>query len=278
MPASTVAGLPSLSTTAAAPASSERRKRLGSALVVSTSTRVSVNAADDLLGGGQAVGARHRQVHQDDVRAGASHELHRLGAVTRLTDPLHVELAAQQRADRVAHQRVVVDHGDPDRAARRRHSPRSVLNGAVDTLEVMGALSGEQGRAGTSPTTWAHGDTPTPSGGVCEHCVGATAHPHPERRGVSRRQCRVTTAARRGRECPPRPPTPRRATPPASATISEIRRIPRCPSGPAAAGSKPTPSSTTSKVIFPSSWAMRMTTELASACRSALPSASRTAR
>src|SRR6202021_4187165 len=58
------------------------------------------------------VGHGHADVHQDDVRREVRRELDRLPSVGRLADDFQVVLGVDQRRERGAEQRLVVDDGD----------------------------------------------------------------------------------------------------------------------------------------------------------------------
>jgi hypothetical protein len=85
---------------------------------------------EDLAGRGQAVEARHADVHQHDVGAQARGERHRLVTVGGLAHHLEVGLGAQDHAKARAHELLVVGEHDLDhhatpsgRRARSAHPP-----------------------------------------------------------------------------------------------------------------------------------------------------------
>jgi hypothetical protein len=71
----------------------------------------------DRAGGGQAVGARHADVHEHDVGPLPPGELHRLLAVTGLADHRDVVLGVEQRPEARPHQVLVIGEQHPDHRA-----------------------------------------------------------------------------------------------------------------------------------------------------------------
>ncbi len=61
---------------------------------------------------------RHPQVHQDHVDVDLLRDRDRLGAVAGLADHLELGVTAEQAAQPVPHDRVVVDDEQPDRGHR----------------------------------------------------------------------------------------------------------------------------------------------------------------
>jgi hypothetical protein len=66
---------------------------------------------------------RHDEVHEDDVGLKLGGPRHRLLAIGGLTDDLDAVLELEERAQALAHHRVVVDDHDADRIRRHRPAP-----------------------------------------------------------------------------------------------------------------------------------------------------------
>ncbi len=85
-----------------------------------------LRVAQDPLGGGEAVDARHLDVHQHDIRALPAQHRECLGAVAGLTDHDELVLRPDQQALALPLLPRVVDEHDPDRIGRvRRHRASS---------------------------------------------------------------------------------------------------------------------------------------------------------
>src|SRR5262249_33765612 len=82
-------------------------------------------------GGGDAVDAGHRQVHEHDVDVEPGAALERLDRALGHADHLDVVAAGQHRCDALADQRVVVDDQDPDPVGVGAHG--STLPAALST-------------------------------------------------------------------------------------------------------------------------------------------------
>ena len=72
----------------------------------------------------QSVHVRHRQVHDDDVRAEAFVVLHRGAAVAGFGDHFHVRLRVEQKAQPLPHSFVILDEQHTNGIHR---SPRTLF-------------------------------------------------------------------------------------------------------------------------------------------------------
>ena len=73
----------------------------------------------DRARGGEAVGARHAQVHEHDVGPELAREPDRLLAVARAADDLDPAVEREDRLERLGEEQMVVDDQDADHVGRK---------------------------------------------------------------------------------------------------------------------------------------------------------------
>ena len=163
-------------------------------------------------GGGDPVEHRHVQVHQDDVGAQRGDPVQRRGAVAGLPDDLDLGAHLQQRGQRLAEQRLVVDeqhpHRRPSTVIRAPHAQRRPRTGRrldVDAAaEPVGPLAQPE-----QPEARRRARRRSPAAVVADlqpHGAVVAVVQHQAARGRPRRACaRWSGPPARPGTAPPRP-------------------------------------------------------------------------
>ena len=154
--------------------------------VVSATTRgAALASAGDRGGGGNAVGAGHPDVHQDDVRGQVRRRGDRRRPVAGLADDVDVRRAAQHQAQAGPDQGVVVDQQHPDghRAAHGSQPASRNLSSPVTLASMWPPASAARSRRPIRPVPvpW----TAVPAGRrLARRQPGGDRHGQPAVRGA----------------------------------------------------------------------------------------------